>query len=300
MARQVFGKQQDWVSIKKGMDKPIITIVTATFNVEGSLHWTYNSIKNQTYPYIQWIVIDGNSKDNTVELLRQYGDVVDVWFSEPDTGIYNAWNKALPYIQGDWVQFLGAGDELYQCDVLEKVVNHLKNCDTKAKLAYGKILHISEKKRIELFQTGMNWNNYTNLWDIYRPELPVYSGIYQHRSLFELVGGYDEQYKVVADNVFVLQCLRYSSFEFLPFLVAKMPLGGLTGRIDSHQKIIPETKVAMKNLGIKIPLRKYVYFEFKYFFKDLMFAILGRKNLEFLMDSIKQLRGKNKVWNADD
>lgn len=110
---------------------PLITIITSTFNAGEQLRFTAQSIKNQTYPHIQWIIVDGKSSDNTIDIIEELGELVSVWFSEKDSGIYDAWNKALKYAKGDWIQFIGAGDELAEADTLEKIAQILKRCPSK-------------------------------------------------------------------------------------------------------------------------------------------------------------------------
>jgi cellulose synthase/poly-beta-1,6-N-acetylglucosamine synthase-like glycosyltransferase len=98
-------------------DKPLITIITSTYNAAEYLPRTIKSVREQTYTNIEWIIVDGNSKDNTVELIRQNEDVIDYWVSEPDSGIYDAWNKGVSLANGDWIAFLGAGDS-YKPDAI--------------------------------------------------------------------------------------------------------------------------------------------------------------------------------------
>src|SRR5699024_5468308 len=108
-------------AVRQHSDLPIITIITSTYNVVQDLQWTIDSIREQTYPNIQWIIADGASTDGTVKMFEANSELIDYWFSEPDTGIYDAWNKALEHVKGDWLQFIGAGDELYGTSTLEKV-----------------------------------------------------------------------------------------------------------------------------------------------------------------------------------
>ena len=90
--------------------QPSITIVTSTFNCAEDLELTAQSVRNQKYENIQWIVADGESTDGTADVINSNLDVVTNWFSEKDRGIYDAWNKASRFIVNDWVIFLGAGD----------------------------------------------------------------------------------------------------------------------------------------------------------------------------------------------
>lgn len=90
--------------------RPLITIITATYNAAKHLPYTIKSIREQTYKNIEWIVVDGASQDSTVELLKQNEDIVDYWVSEPDRGIADAWNKGLALASGCGVLILNAGD----------------------------------------------------------------------------------------------------------------------------------------------------------------------------------------------
>lgn len=246
--RQVFGKQQDWVSIKKNIDKPIITIITATFNVADSLHWTYESIKNQTYPYIQWIVVDGNSKDDTVKLLKQYGDVIDVWFSEPDTGIYNAWNKALEYIQGDWVQFLGAGDEIRGVNTIENIVNELQSGYLEHELISTDI-ELLDENRIAQNKISGNWNKKELKYSLLLPILPPHPGIFHRKCLFEKYK-FDEEFRIISDSLFLLTNTNLN-FGYISVLSAGMALGGISTNKESYMRSYKEMLRAVDKYHIK-------------------------------------------------
>jgi glycosyltransferase involved in cell wall biosynthesis len=91
---------------------PLISILTVVYNGAKTLETAIRSVIEQTYPNLEYIVIDGASTDSTVELIERYAHQIDYWVSEPDAGIYDAMNKALAAARGDWVLFVGADDEL--------------------------------------------------------------------------------------------------------------------------------------------------------------------------------------------
>ena len=97
-----------------------ITIVTVCFNAEEILEQTMLSVLNQTYSDIEYLLIDGGSKDGTLDIIKKYSDRVR-WISEPDKGIYDAMNKAIKMASGEWINFMNAGDFFASTDVLEKV-----------------------------------------------------------------------------------------------------------------------------------------------------------------------------------
>ncbi|MDR2773275.1 MAG: glycosyltransferase [Tannerella sp.] len=102
---------------------PLFSIITITFNAGKVLERTILSVINQTYPQIEYIIIDGNSSDNTKDIIRQYESAVSHWISEPDAGLYDAMNKGLRMATGDYVWFLNAGDTLQNGNIVSELAN---------------------------------------------------------------------------------------------------------------------------------------------------------------------------------
>lgn len=125
-------------------DKPIITIITTVLNGAATLNESIESVRNQTYPNIEFIVADGASTDNTIDILKHNSGYIDYWYSCEDDGVYDAMNKAVKYSSGDYILFLGCDDVLY--DVLHEVVNYFS--DT-AKSYYGDVIMTSNKERYD-------------------------------------------------------------------------------------------------------------------------------------------------------
>lgn len=92
---------------------PLITIVTVVYNDVYHIENTMLSVINQTYPNIQYIIIDGGSTDGTVDVIKKYEDKISYWVSEPDKGIYDAMNKGLEKVTGEWVNFMNSGDSFF-------------------------------------------------------------------------------------------------------------------------------------------------------------------------------------------
>ena len=99
------------------------SIITVTYNAESCIEATLKSVKEQTYPQVEHIIIDGGSKDNTLSIIKRYNDRITQVVSEPDKGIYDAMNKGIRLATGDYLCFLNAGDTLHEADTLEKMVN---------------------------------------------------------------------------------------------------------------------------------------------------------------------------------
>ena len=99
---------------------PLISIIVAVFNGKETLQQCIDSVAQQTYQNKELIVIDGGSNDGTLDLLNQNSSRL-TWLSEPDSGVYSAWNKGLARAKGEWVCFLGADDFLWDANVLEQM-----------------------------------------------------------------------------------------------------------------------------------------------------------------------------------
>lgn len=295
--RQQGGSQKDWDEVRKHSDLPIITIITSTYNVMQDLHWTIDSIKEQTYPNIQWIIADGASTDGTVAMLEANSGLIDYWFSEPDTGIYDAWNKALEHVKGDWVQFIGAGDELYETNTLEKVASYLKDAYPNYELVYGQVMHISEKGRKELYISGEPWEHYQGKWEGNRPRLPPHPAIFHNKNMF-IRQQFDTQFKIVSDSHFLLQNLD-KNFLYVPFIINIMPLGGISATISGIIASYEELNEAVKKLRIKIPLSVKVKGHMRYQVSKQGVRLLSEERYVRLLDFVKSLRGKPKVFTEN-
>lgn len=101
--------------------EPKISVITVTFNAEKTVEKTVRSVVGQTYPALEYIVVDGASKDGTMALLEGFRDRISVLVSEPDKGIYDAMNKGIGLATGEWIIFMNAGDCFIDDDVLKDV-----------------------------------------------------------------------------------------------------------------------------------------------------------------------------------
>ncbi len=103
-----------------------ISVITVTFNAASTLERTLKSVKEQTYPHLEHVIVDGKSKDNTVALIQQFAHERMIWLSEPDKGLYDAMNKAASMASGDYLCFLNAGDTFHTSNSIEKMMSSLE------------------------------------------------------------------------------------------------------------------------------------------------------------------------------
>ena len=108
--------------------QPVFSIITVTYNAERWLERTILSVLSQSYTNVEYLIIDGGSKDRTVEIIRQYASGLAYWVSEPDKGLYDAMNKGLRQATGDYLVFLNAGDTFHtQCGGYVSYVGYLES-----------------------------------------------------------------------------------------------------------------------------------------------------------------------------
>ena len=117
---------------------PLITIVTVCYNVCNSLRNTIQSVVKQTYKNIEYIIVDGGSKDGSIELIKQNQNHITRWISEPDKGIYDAMNKGIDMATGEWIIFMNAGDEFYTESAIADIFTRQFSDDVK--LIYGDVM----------------------------------------------------------------------------------------------------------------------------------------------------------------
>jgi glycosyltransferase involved in cell wall biosynthesis len=131
-----------------GKNQPLVVVITVSLNHAVGLEETINSVLAQTYPYIEYIVIDGGSTDNSLEIINKYSKKITKWISEPDGGIYDAMNKGVAMGTGEWVIFMNAGD----CFVNNEVVQDIFTPSRKeVDLIYGnhKVLYEDGFERLQ-------------------------------------------------------------------------------------------------------------------------------------------------------
>lgn len=127
---------------------PLITIITVAYNAVKDIENTILSVLNQTYPNIEYIIIDGGSTDGTLDIIKKYEDKISYWVSEADKGIYDAMNKGALKATGEWLNFMNAGDTFYDQQVLEKVFKD--NDWSDADVIYGDInIEYPKKKKVK-------------------------------------------------------------------------------------------------------------------------------------------------------
>lgn len=180
------------------MREPRISIITVSFNSVRTIEQTIYSIVGQSYPNIEYIIIDGGSTDGTVDVIRKYQDKIAYWVSEPDYGIFHAMNKGVVAATGDYIQFIGSDDSLVDERVIERLIPYFAEAPD--------ILSCQE--------WGVNYQTgYQELLpNQHARDKRTFGGaMIPHAAMFAkrtLLGKYpfDETYRIAGDLKFFLQC----------------------------------------------------------------------------------------------
>lgn len=188
------------ISSKRNESLPVVSIVTVVYNSEEYIERTIKSVLAQTYTNIEHIILDGASKDKTLDIIRSYEDKIAYWKSEKDGGIYDAMNKAQDLTQGDYVMFLNSGDEFNDNDVLSNAFSKEINAD----VYYGDTL-ITDEKGFPLRNRRLRPPHKLN-WKDFR-----YGMLVCHQSIIikkEFSKNYNTEYKIAADIDWAIRSIR--------------------------------------------------------------------------------------------
>ena len=191
---------------------PKVTLVCVTYNAEKALPYLLKSIAKNKTDDTELVIIDGNSTDTTLAIIKQNESLVDFWLSGPDQGIYDAMNKATNYVHGQWIVFLGADDLLTKG--FAAMVNELRDHRT---IYYGDVLFYGKEFR-KVYD------------DYYLTKLNIcHQGIFYPKAVFEKYK-YDTKYQVYADYHLNLRCWHDPEFTFehRGHLVASFNEGGFS------------------------------------------------------------------------
>lgn len=202
--------------------RPLVSIITATFNAADLLSSTIKSIRDLTYDNIEWIIVDGASSDDTVDLIRQNEAAIDYWMSEPDHGIYDAWNKGVLLARGEWIAFIGAGD-VYKPDALDVYMNAIMLSSVKPELVSSRVKFVDRAGLVKGVKGG------AFEWDIFKKYMSIaHVGALHHRSLFERYGLFSTSYSSSGDYEFLMRCGADLRSMYLDFVSVDMLVGGLS------------------------------------------------------------------------
>lgn len=199
---------------KSHNEKPLVTIITVVFNGENDIEETILSVINQTYENIEYIIIDGGSSDGTLNIIKKYENVLDYWISERDRGIYDAMNKGIDLVQGEWINFMNAGDLFYDNNVLSNIFS---SDNQSFHMIYGNSCFYDEKNNYFI-------NNKTN-------KLKINLNAINHQSVFinrNVHSPFSLEYKLSSDHNLIYKIFKIKKVRYINIFVCKYLIGGLS------------------------------------------------------------------------
>ena len=229
----------------------IISIIIATWNSAGTIRDTLESLYSQRWKDVEVVVIDGQSTDNTLDIVKEYEARFDgrlKWISEPDRGLYDAMNKGLAMATGDVVGILNS-DDFYTSDyVLERVAREIEGVDA----VYGDIHFVSPD---DLSKCVRYYSSRS-----FRPRqmrfgfMPAHPSFYCRRHVYQALGAFDLQFKVAADFEQLLRLIytHRISTKYIPMDFVTMRTGGAsTSGLQSHKSILRDHLRAYRKNGVR-------------------------------------------------
>jgi glycosyltransferase involved in cell wall biosynthesis len=254
------------------MFKDKVSLITVSSDSFKTIKHTIDSVLDQTYPNIEYIIIDNASTDGTVDKVKSYENKISKFISEPDKGIYNAMNKGIKLATGNIVGILNSDDFFCNKNVIEKVVAAFQNKDVDS--IYGDVQFIDPANinKIIRFYSSKNFKPRKFKFGF----MPAHPSFYVKKKYFELLGYYHEDYKIAADFELLIRFLLVnnlrSSYIEMPFV--SMRPGGVSNKsLKSTYILNKEIIRACRENGIKTNLF-FVYS--KYFIK--FFEFFGHKD----------------------
>lgn len=172
----------------------LLSIIIATYNAGNTLDACLTSITKQKSSEIELLIIDGGSSDKTLDIIHSYGDKIDVLISEPDKGIYDAWNKGISHATGAWIMFIGADDILVE-NSLSPYIQYVKQISTQNYDLITACAYFVDLKGKLIKKVGEPFS-----WEREKRNMNIYHGSTLHnRNLFQKIGKYSLEYKICAD-----------------------------------------------------------------------------------------------------
>lgn len=235
-----------------------ISIITVSYNSEKTIEATIKSVINQTYPDIEYIIIDGGSTDRTLGIIEKYKDKIAKIISEPDKGIYDAMNKGLKLATGEIIGILNSDDLYYDEKVIETVVKKIE--EQNVDCLWGDLVYVNKNNinQIIRFWKSSEYENrkFQKGWH------PPHPTFFVRKKIYEKYGDFNLKFKIAADYELMLRFLEKYKIKFcyIPMILVKMKIGGKSNKsIFNIIKANIESCRAWKVNGLKIsPFRIFL------------------------------------------
>ncbi|MFQ3548791.1 MAG: glycosyltransferase family 2 protein [Armatimonadota bacterium] len=208
-----------------------ISVITICYNEpKENIDLTFKSISNQTYKNIQWIVVDGGSKPETISAIKEYESYIDTFISEPDNGVYDAMNKGVSYANGEFVVFMNTGDCFYNEYTLNDIVDNI-NKYPNFDCYYGDPIVVDDNKKIWAGPQERKINRF-----ILHNTTICHQATITKTELYKKIGGFDISYKIIADKEWILRSVDAGArWRYIDLIVCRYDKTGLSSDITQRK-----------------------------------------------------------------
>jgi glycosyltransferase involved in cell wall biosynthesis len=203
-----------------------VSLLTVSYNSSVTIRDTISSVLSQDYKDIEYIIVDGASKDNTVEIIKSFGTKIDKWISEPDKGIYDAMNKAINMATGEVVGILNSDDFYSASDIVSQVAQVFH--DTTVDAVFGDLVFVDPNnlKKVVRKYSSAKW--YPEKFA--KGFMPAHPTFFVRRKYYEQIGLFKTDYKIAADYELLIRFLYVHKlkYKYLPLNMVTMRKGGVS------------------------------------------------------------------------
>ncbi len=231
-----------------------ISIITVVYNNSGTIANAIESVLSQNYTNVEYIIIDGNSKDGTLEIINKYSSNISKIVSEKDNGIYDAMNKGLKLATGDVIGILNSDDLYANNSILNEVMTQFNN-DHNLDILYGDLVYVKHDDINKIVRTWTSKPYYPNFFE--NGSVPPHPSLFVSTRVYQEAGYFNLKYRLAADYEFMLRIFKTFSFKikYLPLVFVNMRLGGATNNslINIYEGNL-EILNSWKENGFNIPL----------------------------------------------
>ena len=235
--------------------KPVVSIITVCYNSEATIESTIQSVLSQDYPSIEYVVVDGKSKDKTLEITARYASKIAKQISEPDKGIYDAMTKGVSLVTGDIVGILNSDDVFASNTIISEVADVFIN-DPSIDAVYGNIVYFKTEAPDKPVRTWITKPYYDKFFD--DGEVAPHPSLFVKKSVYDAIGAYYPDFKISSDYEFMFRAFKghhYKPYHLNKFVV-NMRVGGESTKSIKNVLIgNKEVRLAWEMNGMKPSLR---------------------------------------------
>jgi len=212
------------------MAKARISVITVCYNSVSTIQATFESVLKQTYLNFEYIVVDGNSIDGTISIVKEYESQFDGkmrWISEPDEGLYDAMNKGIEMARGDVIGILNSDDVFFNSQVLEHIVSSF-DLRSDIDAVYGNLYYVAQNNISTIIRKWITGEQakFETGWH------PAHPALYIKKNVYEMYGKFNLRYRIASDFEIMLRFIdkHHIKLIYLNEILVKMRLGGKTNR----------------------------------------------------------------------